>query len=128
MIRQISDTSEPETLRFGYGDTALGTILVAESALGVVALFIGDDRARFRRDLKDAFPEAECVLDQTGLAPTIAKAAAQRSLSPSKNAPMRSRKGTTGGLSSAIRALTASANPVRGGMAMTSRSSRPTAL
>jgi AraC family transcriptional regulator of adaptative response/methylated-DNA-[protein]-cysteine methyltransferase len=76
MIRQISDTSEPETLRFGYGDTALGTILVAESALGVVALFIGDDRARFRRDLKDAFPEAECVLDQTGLAPTIAKAAA----------------------------------------------------
>jgi AraC family transcriptional regulator of adaptative response/methylated-DNA-[protein]-cysteine methyltransferase len=75
MTPQISDTSEPETLRFGYGDTALGTIVVAESALGVVALFIGDDRARLLRDLKDAFPEAEFVLDQRGLAPTIAKAA-----------------------------------------------------
>jgi AraC family transcriptional regulator of adaptative response/methylated-DNA-[protein]-cysteine methyltransferase len=76
MTPQIFDTSEPETLRFGYGDTALGTILAAESALGVVALFIGDDRARLLRDLKDAFPKADCVLDPTGLAPTIAKAAA----------------------------------------------------
>ena len=76
MTPQISDTSAPEVLRFGHGDTALGTITVAESALGVVALFIGDDRARLLRDLKDAFPEAEFVLDQTGLAPTIAKAAA----------------------------------------------------
>ena len=76
MTPQISDSSEPETLRFGYGDTALGTILVAESALGVVALFMGDDRARLRRDLKDAFPDAEFVLDQTALAPTIAKAGA----------------------------------------------------
>ncbi len=75
MTPQISDTSAPEVLRFGYGDTALGTIVVAESALGVVALFIGDDRARLLRDLKDAFPGAEFVLDQRGLAPTIAKAA-----------------------------------------------------
>ena len=36
MTPQIFDTSEPETLRFGYGDTALGTILVAESKLGVM--------------------------------------------------------------------------------------------
>jgi AraC family transcriptional regulator of adaptative response/methylated-DNA-[protein]-cysteine methyltransferase len=75
MTPQISYTSEPETLRFGYGDTALGTIAVAESALGIVALFIGDDRARLLRDLKDAFSEAEFVLDQRGLAPTIATAA-----------------------------------------------------
>ena len=64
MTLQISDISEPEVLRFGYGDTALGTIAVAESALGVVALFIGDDRARLLRELKDAFPGAEFVLDQ----------------------------------------------------------------
>jgi AraC family transcriptional regulator, regulatory protein of adaptative response / methylated-DNA-[protein]-cysteine methyltransferase len=76
MTPQISDTSEPETLRFGYGDTALGTILVAESAFGVVALFIGDDRARLLRDLRDGFPETDCVLDPTALTPTIAKAVA----------------------------------------------------
>ena len=76
MTPQISNPPEPETLRFGYGDTALGTILVAESARGVVALFIGDDRAQLLRDLNDAFPGAKLVLDETGLAQTIAKAAA----------------------------------------------------
>ena len=43
---------------------------------GVVALFIDDDRAKLLRELKEAFPEAEFVLDQAGLAQTIAKAAA----------------------------------------------------
>jgi AraC family transcriptional regulator, regulatory protein of adaptative response / methylated-DNA-[protein]-cysteine methyltransferase len=76
MTSQISDMPAPETLRFGYGDTALGTIVIAESAYGVVALFIGDDRAKLLRDLKDAFPSAELVLDQAGLAQTIAKAVA----------------------------------------------------
>lgn len=76
MTQHISDVSMPETLRFGYADTALGTVVVAESAYGVVALFIGDDRTRLLCDLKDAFPVAEFVLDETGLAPTIAKSAA----------------------------------------------------
>ena len=76
MTMRTLDTTEPETLRFGYGDTALGTIVVAESMRGVVALFIGDDRTKLLRDLKDAFPGAEFALDQTGLAKTIAKAAA----------------------------------------------------
>jgi AraC family transcriptional regulator of adaptative response/methylated-DNA-[protein]-cysteine methyltransferase len=60
-------------LRFGYGDTALGTIVIAESMRGIVAVFIGDDRTKLLRDLKDAFPETEFVLDQTGLAKTIAR-------------------------------------------------------
>ena len=76
MTTQNPDTIELEALRFGYGDTALGTIVVAESTRGVVALFVGDDRATLLRDLKGAFPEAEFVLDPTGLAQTIAKAAA----------------------------------------------------
>ena len=76
MTTQNLDTIEPETLYFGYGDTALGTIVVAESTRGVVALFIGDDRTNLLRDLKAAFPEAEFVLDPTGLAQTIAKATA----------------------------------------------------
>jgi AraC family transcriptional regulator, regulatory protein of adaptative response / methylated-DNA-[protein]-cysteine methyltransferase len=65
-----------ETLRFAYGDTALGTIVVAEGARGVVALFIGDDRAKLLRDLNDAFPGTMFASDQAGLAGTIAKAAA----------------------------------------------------
>src|SRR5215468_8943604 len=60
------DTTEPETLCFGYGDTTLGTIVVAESMRGVVALFIGDDRTKLLLDLKDAFPGAKLALDQTG--------------------------------------------------------------
>ena len=68
------DTSA--TLRFGTGETALGIILVAESENGVAALFIGDDRAKLYRDLEDAFPNAELIPDQAGLAETIAKAAA----------------------------------------------------
>jgi len=73
MTAQTLDTTAPETLRFGYGDTALGTIVVAESMRGIAALFIGHDRARLLRDLKDTFPEAELFLDQTGLASTIAE-------------------------------------------------------
>ena len=76
MTPQTLDTAAPETLRFGYGDTTLGAIVVAESTRGVVALFIGDDRTKLLHDLRDAFPEAELVLDQTGLAETVARAAA----------------------------------------------------
>ena len=67
-------TQEP--LRFGYGDTALGTIAVAEGARGVAALFIDDDHAKLARDLQDAFPDTEFMPDQAGLADAIAKAVA----------------------------------------------------
>jgi AraC family transcriptional regulator of adaptative response/methylated-DNA-[protein]-cysteine methyltransferase len=76
MTLRFAHASEPEVLRFGYGDTALGTILVAESTQGLVALFIGDDRGKLSRELQYAFPEANCVLDETGLAQTMAKAIA----------------------------------------------------
>jgi AraC family transcriptional regulator, regulatory protein of adaptative response / methylated-DNA-[protein]-cysteine methyltransferase len=75
MTELIPDTTT-ETLRFAYGDTALGSIVVAESIRGVTALFIGDDRAKLSRYLKRAYPNAELVLDQAGLEQTIAKAAA----------------------------------------------------
>ena len=76
MTPQVSNPSKSETLRFGYGDTSLGIIAVAESPHGVVALFIGNNRAKLLHDLQSAFPEAEIVLDQAGSAPTIAKATA----------------------------------------------------
>ena len=76
MTPQISDTSAPEILRFGYGETALGAIIVAESANGVVALFIGDDRAKLLRDMTVAFPNVAFVVDQERLVQTIARAVA----------------------------------------------------
>jgi AraC family transcriptional regulator of adaptative response/methylated-DNA-[protein]-cysteine methyltransferase len=76
MTQRTFHATALETLRFGYGDAALGIVAVAESAQGIVALFIGDDCPQLRRDLETAFPFAEFVLDQTGLAPTIAKAVA----------------------------------------------------
>lgn len=74
MIEPNFDTSTG--LRFGYGNAALGTILVAASARGVAALFIGDDRDKLLRDLKHTFPKEELASDQAGLDETIAKAAA----------------------------------------------------
>jgi AraC family transcriptional regulator, regulatory protein of adaptative response / methylated-DNA-[protein]-cysteine methyltransferase len=71
-----TDSTGPEVFRFGYGDTTLGTILVAESTRGIAALFIGGDRAKLLRELEGCFPGSACVPDQTGLAETIAKAAA----------------------------------------------------
>jgi AraC family transcriptional regulator, regulatory protein of adaptative response / methylated-DNA-[protein]-cysteine methyltransferase len=76
MTPQLSNKPEPETLRFGYGDTPLGLILVAESAHGVVALFMGDERTKLGLELREAFPEAHLLRDDAGLAETLAKAAA----------------------------------------------------
>jgi len=70
-----STGSAAEVLRFGYGESALGTIAVAQSDQGVAALFLGDDQGRLLRELMDAFPGARLVQDQDGLAGTLAKAA-----------------------------------------------------
>jgi hypothetical protein len=37
--------------------------VLAQSKYGVVAFFIGDERAKLLRDLKDTFPEVKFVLD-----------------------------------------------------------------
>lgn len=76
MITQAFDIATAETLRVGYGDTRLGTIILAESERGLAALFVGDDRAKLLNDLSDAFPGTALVLDQAGLAGTVARAAA----------------------------------------------------
>jgi AraC family transcriptional regulator, regulatory protein of adaptative response / methylated-DNA-[protein]-cysteine methyltransferase len=76
MTSQISEAPTPGTMRFGYGDSALGAIVLAKSATGVAALFIGADHAVLLRELKAAFPGIELVHDQEGLADTLAKAVA----------------------------------------------------
>jgi AraC family transcriptional regulator of adaptative response/methylated-DNA-[protein]-cysteine methyltransferase len=73
MTMQARDVTQPEILRFGYGDTNLGIVLVAEGARGVVAIFIGDAANKLQRDLADAFPGARLVCDQFTLAELVAK-------------------------------------------------------
>jgi AraC family transcriptional regulator, regulatory protein of adaptative response / methylated-DNA-[protein]-cysteine methyltransferase len=65
--------TESEVLRFAYGETALGMIMVAQSGRGIVALFIGDNRRRLLRDLEEAFPKVNLTLDQIGMDETIRK-------------------------------------------------------
>src|SRR5690349_14472548 len=69
-------TSFSEILKYGFGNSDLGAVLVAESGKGVVALFLGDDPARLLGDLRNAFPKAKLILDSSDLAESIAKAVA----------------------------------------------------
>jgi AraC family transcriptional regulator of adaptative response/methylated-DNA-[protein]-cysteine methyltransferase len=68
------NTTELETLLFGYGETELGRIVVAETGRGIAALFLGEDRAKLFRDLEQAFPRTRLVLDQAALETTISRA------------------------------------------------------
>jgi AraC family transcriptional regulator of adaptative response/methylated-DNA-[protein]-cysteine methyltransferase len=76
MTTPTVDSAKLETLRYGYGETRLGTIVIAESERGVAALFFGDDRAKLLRDLKEAFPDAKLVLDEAGLVQSVISAVA----------------------------------------------------
>ena len=48
-------------IRFAIGQCALGAILVAQSALGVCAIALGDDPDALARDLQDRFPQARLI-------------------------------------------------------------------
>jgi len=48
-------------IRYGLGRTALGTVLVAESAKGVCCLLLGSDKAALVADLEQRFPQATLV-------------------------------------------------------------------
>src|SRR5258707_4678714 len=74
MNTPVPKPTEPETLLFGYGETELGKIIVAETERGVAALFLGEDRAKLVCDLEQAFPRTRLVLDQVALATTISRA------------------------------------------------------
>src|SRR3954470_6278466 len=67
-----------ERLRFGYGETSLGTVIVAVSSQGVAAILLGSDRRRLRGELAgafaaDAFANVELIEDEAGLIETIVK-------------------------------------------------------
>jgi AraC family transcriptional regulator, regulatory protein of adaptative response / methylated-DNA-[protein]-cysteine methyltransferase len=62
-----------EALRFGFGETTLGSVLVALSDRGVAAILLGDDRPKLRRALAAVFFDMQVIEDEAGLAESMAK-------------------------------------------------------
>jgi AraC family transcriptional regulator of adaptative response/methylated-DNA-[protein]-cysteine methyltransferase len=65
----------PETIRYGTGRCALGALLVASSAKGIVSIMVRDTQARLIRDLGARFPKANLVRDEKRSKATVAKVA-----------------------------------------------------
>jgi AraC family transcriptional regulator, regulatory protein of adaptative response / methylated-DNA-[protein]-cysteine methyltransferase len=63
-------------VRFGYGDTKLGLVLVAVSDHGIAAILLGDDRATLRRALDKAMPGVGLIEDAVDLAAMVRRVAA----------------------------------------------------
>jgi AraC family transcriptional regulator of adaptative response/methylated-DNA-[protein]-cysteine methyltransferase len=49
------------TIHFAIAECSLGTLLVAGSDIGICAIFLGDDRTKLVRELKDRFPAANVI-------------------------------------------------------------------
>jgi len=60
-------------IHFAVGECSLGSILVAQSAKGVCAIFLGDDPDALMRDLQDRFPRATLVGGEAAFEQTVAK-------------------------------------------------------
>jgi AraC family transcriptional regulator of adaptative response/methylated-DNA-[protein]-cysteine methyltransferase len=61
-------------MRFAVGQCSLGAILVAASARGVCAIFLGDDPEALVRDLQDRFPRATLVGGDAAFEHLVARA------------------------------------------------------
>ena len=55
------DGGAGETIRFAVGESQLGSVLVASSERGVVAILLGDDPEALVRDLQDRFSQATLI-------------------------------------------------------------------
>lgn len=60
-------------IRFAIGECSLGSILVARSAKGVCAVFLGDDPASLARELQDRFPKANLIGGDAAFEKMVAK-------------------------------------------------------
>ena len=54
-------------LRYGFGNTAIGTALVAVSDAGVASILLGDGAPKLLRELATAFPGTELIEDQAAV-------------------------------------------------------------
>jgi AraC family transcriptional regulator of adaptative response/methylated-DNA-[protein]-cysteine methyltransferase len=75
-MNAMTHDPDNETLRFGYGDTKLGMVLVASSGQGVAAILFGDEAPALRRELAAVYPGVRLIEDDNCLADTVAKVVA----------------------------------------------------
>lgn len=66
---------EQEVLAVSFARSSLGVVVVAQSANGVAAAFIGDDRESVRRELEREFPDADVVEERASDAAPAARLA-----------------------------------------------------
>jgi AraC family transcriptional regulator, regulatory protein of adaptative response / methylated-DNA-[protein]-cysteine methyltransferase len=62
-----------DVLLFGVGDSALGKVLLARSAMGVCAILLGDEAGELEADLAGRFPEATLVANEVMVRDDLAK-------------------------------------------------------
>jgi AraC family transcriptional regulator, regulatory protein of adaptative response / methylated-DNA-[protein]-cysteine methyltransferase len=62
-----------EQIRYAWGASSLGELLVAVSDVGVLAFEFGDNRAALLSALEGRLPEANVVNDPSGLVETVTK-------------------------------------------------------
>ena len=60
-----------QTVRYAFGASSLGEVLVAVTPRGVCAVFMGDDRERLTRALEDRFPRADLARADEALEATV---------------------------------------------------------
>jgi AraC family transcriptional regulator, regulatory protein of adaptative response / methylated-DNA-[protein]-cysteine methyltransferase len=81
-MSDVALAERPETgsgideIRHAVADCTLGRVLVAASARGLCAIFLGDDAAELRGELRRAFPDAHLLdadpgFDATWVAPVV---------------------------------------------------------
>lgn len=59
-----------DRIRYGFGDSVLGGVLVARSGEGVCAILLGDDEDALAADLATRFPHAHLQRDDTSMRAT----------------------------------------------------------
>jgi AraC family transcriptional regulator, regulatory protein of adaptative response / methylated-DNA-[protein]-cysteine methyltransferase len=64
------------TLRYGFGDTSLGLVLVVTSDDGVASILLGDDHSALRKDAAALFPGETMTEDAAAMSDAIVKVAA----------------------------------------------------
>ncbi len=68
-----ADAHTDDAIRFATGECTLGTILIAQSALGICAILLGDEPDTLVRDLHDRFPHAAMAGNNEDYARLVAR-------------------------------------------------------
>ncbi len=71
--RTYRDRGKDERIRYAFGDSSLGRVLVAETEHGLCSILFGEDDAALVADLHARFARADCIGDDDALAAHLAE-------------------------------------------------------